>query len=70
MCSSDLEEGLGFRVIKRFHGGAGGGKSELTANGKYLMEKYRELKLKTQEYLDLQFEEIFSDLDQLEDKDE
>ena len=34
------------------------------------MEKYRELKLKTQEYLDLQFEEIFSDLDQLEDKDE
>ena len=67
---NNMEEGLGFRVIKRFHGGAGGGKSELTANGKYLMEKYRELKLKTQEYLDLQFEEIFSDLDQLEDKDE
>ena len=67
---NNMEEGLGFRVIKRFHGGAGGGKSELTANGKYMMEKYKELKRKTQEYLDLQFEAIFSDLDQLEDKDE
>ena len=63
-----MEDGLGFKVIKRFHGGAGGGKSKLTANGTYLMEKYRELELRTQENLDLLFEEVFADLDQLEDE--
>ena len=67
---NNMEEGLGFRVIKRFHGGAGGGKSELTANGKYLMEKYEELKFRTQVCLDLLFAEIFADLDQLIDSDD
>ncbi|NLV98360.1 MAG: LysR family transcriptional regulator [Clostridiaceae bacterium] len=67
---NNMEEGLGFKVIKRFHGGAGGGKSELTANGKYLMAKYEELKFRTQECLDLLFAEIFADLDQLHDEDE
>lgn len=67
---NNMEDGLGFKVIKRFHGGAGGGKSELTANGKYVMEKYEELKLKTQDYLDDLFEEVFTDLGHLIDEDE
>ena len=67
---NNMEEGLGFKVIKRFHGGAGGGKSELTANGKYVMDKYEKLRLETQAYLDELFEEIFADLDQLIDSDD
>lgn len=63
-----MEEGLGFKVIKRFHGGAGGGKSELTANGKLLMEKYEELEKRAQNCLNDSFEEIFSDLDQWVDE--
>ncbi|NLC26325.1 MAG: LysR family transcriptional regulator [Fastidiosipila sp.] len=67
---NNMEEGLGFKVIKRFHGGAGGGKSELTANGKYVMDKYEKLRLETQAHLDELFEEIFADLDQLIDSDD
>ncbi|MDD2427609.1 MAG: LysR family transcriptional regulator [Eubacteriales bacterium] len=67
---NNMEDGLGFKVIKRFHGGAGGGKSELTAKGMYLMQKYEELRLDTQEYLDKLFEEVFADLDQLKEFDE
>ena len=65
-----MEEELGFKVIKRFHGGAGGGKSELTANGKLLMEKYEELEKRTQNCLNDFFEEIFSDLEQWVDEEE
>jgi len=45
------EKRLGYKLIKRFRGGASGGSSELTGEGKELLLKYRKIEKKIGEFL-------------------
>lgn len=38
------EEELGFTLVKKYRGGSEGGKTELTSDGKQLVEAYRQLR--------------------------
>lgn len=59
---NQLEEDTGFAVIVRHHGGAGGGSSELTDKGRYLVERYEVLCQETKQAVDRLFDQIFVDL--------
>lgn len=56
------EEQLGFALLERHIGGAGGGGAVLTERGKQLLERYRAFSLRAHEMLDQMAVEYFSDL--------
>ncbi|MGO5095389.1 winged helix-turn-helix domain-containing protein [Agathobaculum sp. LCP25S3_E8] len=56
------EEALGFALLERRIGGAGGGGAVLTESGKTLLVRYRAFSNKAHELLDQMAEEYFSDI--------
>ncbi|MGN1141971.1 MAG: NTP transferase domain-containing protein [Oliverpabstia sp.] len=54
-----LEKQLGFSVVQRRTGGIGGGGSELTEEGKRLIQKYRLLVTAVQNYSEIKYQEYF-----------
>lgn len=56
------EEALGFALLERRIGGAGGGGAVLTESGKTLLVRYRAFSKKAHELLDQMAEEYFSDI--------
>lgn len=56
------EEELGFALLERRIGGAGGGGAVLTERGKTLLARYRTFSHKAHELLDRMAEEYFSDI--------
>ena len=55
----DLEERLGFKLLKRKVGGENGGGSQLTEQARDLMMKFEIFRDKAQESLNLLYKEIF-----------
>lgn len=56
------EEALGFALLERHIGGAGGGGAVLTERGKALLARYRAFSKRAHELLDQMAAEYFSDL--------
>ena len=56
------EEALGFALLERRIGGAGGGGAVLTESGKTLLVRYRAFSNKAHGLLDQMAEEYFSDI--------
>ncbi|GAB1476423.1 hypothetical protein MASR2M70_12570 [Bacillota bacterium] len=56
---SALEENLGFPLIDRRPGGESGGGSQLTAEGRYLLERYERFVEQVKKYADASFKECF-----------
>lgn len=56
------EESLGFALLERHIGGAGGGGAVLTERGRKLLERYRAFSQRAHALLDQMAEEYFSDL--------
>ena len=56
------EEALGFALLERHIGGAGGGGAVLTERGKALLARYQAFSQQAHEVLDEMAEEYFSDL--------
>jgi len=54
------EKNLGIRLLEREKGGTGGGKSFLTAQARFLMEKYDQIKQEVEEFIDMVFDTHFS----------
>lgn len=45
------EKRLGYKLVKRFRGGASGGSSELTGEGRELLQEYRRIEKEIAEFL-------------------
>ncbi|MBS7605833.1 MAG: LysR family transcriptional regulator [Candidatus Bathyarchaeia archaeon] len=45
------EKRLGFKLIKRWRGGAGGGRSELTTEGRKILKEYGKIKSLIEEFI-------------------
>lgn len=58
----DCEEQLGFALLERRVGGAGGGGAALTEQGKALLDRYRTFSRNAHALLDEMAQEYFSDL--------
>ncbi len=55
----EMEEGLGEKLIDAQVGGAGGGGAELTAKGRDLIKRFRQLDLGLSDEIDQRFEVAF-----------
>ena len=55
-----MEKRLGFPLVNRLKGGAGGGESTLTAEALGLLDKFNALQQGVQEIIDNKFKELFS----------
>ena len=55
-----MEKRLGFPLVNRLKGGAGGGESTLTAEALELLDKFNTLQQGVQEIIDNKFKELFS----------
>jgi len=55
-----MEKRLGFPLVNRLKGGAGGGESTLTAEALELLDKFNALQQGVQEIIDNKFKELFS----------
>ena len=55
-----MEKRLGFPLVNRQKGGAGGGESTLTAEAVELLDKFNALQQGVQEIIDNKFKELFS----------
>ena len=55
-----MEKRLGFPLVNRLKGGAGGGESTLTAEALELLDKFNTLQQGVQEIIDNKFQELFS----------
>jgi len=55
----EMEEGLGEKLIDAQVGGAGGGGAELTAKGRDLIKRFRQLDQGLSDEIDQRFEEAF-----------
>lgn len=56
-----MEEDLGFPIVQRKQGGAKGGRTKLTPQGRRILEKYELLEERVRKYCNQQFEIIFKD---------
>ena len=55
-----MEKRLGFPLVNRLKGGAGGGESTLTPMAVAMLDKFNTLQQGIQEIIDLKFHELFS----------
>jgi molybdate transport system regulatory protein len=55
----DAEDNLGVKLLDRRKGGAGGGRTTLTAEGRELVDKFGRLVAETREFADRRFNSIF-----------
>lgn len=55
-----MEKRLGFPLVNRLKGGAGGGESTLTAEAVELLDKFNALQQGVQEIIDNKFKELFT----------
>ena len=58
----EMERGLGFRLVDRHAGGAGGGGGHLTAAGRDLVDRFNVLAAAANDCLAAQFQQSFGDL--------
>ena len=58
----ELENVLKFDIVIRRHGGAGGGRTELTDKGRAFLHKYIELESKVKSYAQCEFRQIFGEI--------